>query len=84
MRLAYNLATGPQGSSGTVRLASVQNGLATAAVAVPFLRDDFVSAGAGLQGSLTDDLGWRVDYQAAIGTRTGVAHGVTAGLRYQW
>ncbi|TXN39516.1 autotransporter outer membrane beta-barrel domain-containing protein [Methylobacterium sp. WL30] len=84
VRLAYNLATVPQGSSGTVRLASVQNGLATAAVAVPFLRDDFVSAGAGLQGSLTDDLGWRVDYQAAIGTRTGVAHGVTAGLRYQW
>ncbi len=84
VRVAYNLATGPQGSFGAVRLASVENSLASAAVAVPFLRDDFVTAGAGLQGSLTDRLGWRVDYQAAIGLRSGTAHGVTAGLRYQW
>lgn len=84
IRLAYNRATGPQGSSATVRLASVENSLASAAVVVPFLRDDFVTAGAGLQGSLTEQLGWRIDYQAAIGLRTGVAHGVTAGLRYQW
>lgn len=84
IRAAYNLATGPQGSTTGVRLASVQNAMAAASVAVPFLHGDYVTAGAGLQGSLTEQLGWRLDYQAAIGTRTGTAHGVTAGLRYQW
>lgn len=84
IRAAYNLATGPQGSSAAVRLASVENAMAGASVTVPFLRSDFVTAGAGIQGSLTEQLGWRVDYQAAIGTRTGTAHGLTAGLRYQW
>ncbi|WP_245930705.1 esterase-like activity of phytase family protein [Methylobacterium radiodurans] len=84
VRLAYNLATGPQSSLASVRLASVENSLASAAVTVPFLRDDFVTAGAGLQGAISEQLGWRVDYQAAIGLRSGTAHGVTAGLRYQW
>ena len=84
VRVAYNLATGPQGSMGLARLASVQNALAASAVPVPFLRDDFVTAGAGLQGNFTAQLGWRVDYTAAVGVRTGVAHGLTAGLRYQW
>lgn len=84
IRAAYNLATGPQDSATGVRLASVQNAMAGASVTVPFLRSDFVTAGAGLQGSLTERLGWRVDYQAAIGTRAGTAHGLTAGLRYQW
>ena len=84
VRVAYNAGLGPQRSAGLFRLASVQNPLATATAAVPFLQSDFVTAGAGLQGSLTERLGWRVDYQAAIGTRAGVAHGVTAGLRYQF
>lgn len=84
VRVAYNLALGPQGSSAAVRLASVDNSLAAASVAVPFLRDDFVTAGAGLQGAISETLGWRLDYQAAIGLRSGTAHGVTAGLRYQW
>ncbi|NEU11014.1 autotransporter domain-containing protein [Methylobacterium sp. BTF04] len=84
IRVAYNLATGPQASRAAVRLASVENAMAGASVAVPFLRNDFVTAGAGLQGSLTERLAWRVDYQAAIGTRTGTAHGLTTGLRYQW
>jgi outer membrane autotransporter protein len=84
LRVAYNLATGPQGSTGFARLASVQNPLAGASIPVPFLRDDFVSAGAGLQGSLTEQLGWRVDYLASVGTRAGIGHGVTVGLRYQW
>lgn len=84
LRVAYNLATGPAGSSAAVRLASVENAMASASVAVPFLRSDFVTAGAGLQGNLTEQLGWRLDYQAAIGTRAGLGHGLTAGLRYQW
>ncbi|MBD8909339.1 esterase-like activity of phytase family protein [Methylorubrum zatmanii] len=84
VRAAYNVAMGPQGATAAVRLASVENPLASAAVTVPFLRDDFVTAGAGLQGALSEQLGWRVDYQAAIGLRSGTAHGVTAGLRYQW
>lgn len=84
VRVAYNLAMGPQGGTSTVRLASVANPLAGATLTVPFLRDDFVTAGAGLQGAFSEQLGWRVDYQAAIGLRSGTAHGVTAGLRYQW
>ncbi|TGD97222.1 esterase-like activity of phytase family protein [Methylobacterium nonmethylotrophicum] len=84
VRAAYNLGLGPQQSGGLFRLASVQSPLAVATAAIPFLTSDFVTAGFGLQGSLTDRLGWRVDYQAAIGTRAGVAHGVTAGLRYQF
>ncbi|MCJ2045062.1 esterase-like activity of phytase family protein [Methylobacterium sp. J-078] len=84
VRVAYNLATGPQESTTQVRLASVENAMAGASVVVPFLRGDFVTAGAGLQGSFTEQLGWRLDYQAAIATRTGTSHGVTAGLRYQW
>lgn len=84
VRVGYNLATGPQASTAGVRLASVQNAMAGTSVTVPFLRGDAVTAAAGLQGNLTEQLGWRVDYQAAIGTRTGTAHGVTAGLRYQW
>ncbi|AWB21568.1 autotransporter domain-containing protein [Methylobacterium currus] len=84
VRVAYNLGLGPRQSAGLFRLASVQNPLAAATAAIPFLKSDFVTAGFGLQGSLTEQLGWRVDYQAAIGTRAGVAHGVTAGLRYQF
>lgn len=84
VRVAYNLATGPASSSATVRLASVENAMAGASVAVPFLRGDFVTAGAGLQGQFTEQFGWRVDYQAAIGTRAGLGHGLTAGVRYQW
>jgi outer membrane autotransporter protein len=84
VRVAYNLGLGPQQSAGLFRLASVQNPMAVATSAIPFLKSDFVTAGVGLQGSLTENLGWRVDYQAAIGTRAGVAHGVTAGLRYQF
>ncbi|MGY2050057.1 hypothetical protein [Methylobacterium sp. JK268] len=43
-----------------------------------------MSVGLGLQGDLTERLGWRLDYQAAVGTRAGIGHGVTAGLRYQF
>ncbi|MFE1597280.1 esterase-like activity of phytase family protein [Methylobacterium sp. ID0610] len=84
LRVSYNLATGPQRSGALVRLASVQHPLAAATLPVPFGQSDFVGVGAGLQGSLTERLGWRLDYQAAIGTKAGVAHGLTAGLRYQF
>jgi hypothetical protein len=58
--------------------------MAGATVAVPSLRGDFATAGAGLQGQFTEQLGWRLDYQAAIGTRAGLGHGLTASMRYQW
>ncbi|ACA16555.1 outer membrane autotransporter barrel domain protein [Methylobacterium sp. 4-46] len=84
LRVAYSLAAGPQQASASVRLASVQHALAAATLPVAFARRDVVGAGIGLQGNLTERLGWRLDYQASLGTRAGIAHGVTAGLRYQF
>ncbi len=57
--------------------------MAVATAAIPFLKSTTSPPGSASR-DLTENLGWRVDFQAAIGTRAGVAHGVTGGLRYQF
>lgn len=82
IRAAYNHILSADTQLLNVSLDGVLNPMATQSVSVQRLNGHSVTVGLGLQGDITPTVGWRVGYDANIGTRdAAMSHGVTGGIR---
>jgi uncharacterized protein YhjY with autotransporter beta-barrel domain len=80
-RLAFN---GQDGNSSRVvglKLASATAAMATEAVTLARDKDDFISAGFGVQGSFGAGL-WHVGYTSELGDADRTSHALTAGVGF--
>lgn len=78
-RAGYNFELSDGIRSASVRLINADAAMATQSVLVPTANQDFVSAGAGLQG-LAGDVLWHIAYAAEFGRDEKMSHGISAGL----
>jgi hypothetical protein len=84
VRVSYNRVVSPGTQSVNVSLAGVIGPMATQTVDVPRFNGHSVTTAFGLQGDVSPTIGWRVGYDANIGTEKGtVLHAVTAGLNFK-
>ena len=83
IRAGYNFETSDGHRSAVVRLVNADAAMATQTVIVPTVNQDYISAGASLQG-LAGDVLWHVGYAAEIGRDEKVGHAVSAGLGFRF
>jgi hypothetical protein len=76
---AYNAETADQTRDVVLKLASATAGMASEAVSIRATKEDFISAGLGLQGPIGPGL-WHVGYTAEFGRDDRFGHVVTAGV----
>jgi hypothetical protein len=80
---AYHVGSWSGGSRLNLKLASATAAMATQAVTVPLLDEDFVSLGAGVQKAFGAGL-WHAGYSAEIGRVDRVSHIVRAGFGWRF
>jgi hypothetical protein len=80
---AYNKQFTDEPRSVTLKLASAQAAMASEAVTIRSAKDDYVSAGFGVQGTFGAGL-WHVGYTAEIGQDDHIGHGVNAGVGFKF
>lgn len=82
LRLGWLKSLTPGSYDAAVRLAYVNTPIASQTVSVSGFGANNATIGAGLQGSLTKTMDWRLGYEGSVPVNGGRAsHGITAGLR---
>jgi len=82
LHAAYNKQFSDEPRSVTLKLATATAAMASETVSIPTAKDDFVTAGAGLQGNFTQGL-WHVGYTAEVGSDR-LDHVITAGVGFKF
>ncbi len=83
LHAAYNKETVDEPRSFALKLASATAAMATETINIPSTKENFVSAGAGLQGNFEAGL-WHVGYTAEFGSSDRMGHVVSAGVGYKF
>jgi uncharacterized protein YhjY with autotransporter beta-barrel domain len=83
LQAAYNKETNDVPRNIILRLASATAAMASESVNVPTGKDNFLSAGLGVQGNFGTGL-WHVGYTAEFGNDDRFGHVVTAGVGYKF
>ncbi len=83
VQVAYNAETARNTRNVILKLASATAAMASEAVNIPSAKEDFFSAGLGLQGAVGAGL-WHVGYTAEIGRNDRFGHVVNAGFGFKF
>jgi uncharacterized protein YhjY with autotransporter beta-barrel domain len=81
VQLAFNGEDGSSARTATLKLASATAAMASETVTLASGKNDFISAGLGVQGSFGAGL-WHVGYTSELGDNDRTSHALTAGVGF--